>query len=84
MATVLSEQDLIAFGRRVQERRQAMGLSQTAFGEIISLHRVSVARIEAGAVDVPYSTMLAIAEALGVTVADLTADSPTRPMGKRK
>ena len=78
------EKELVAFGDRLRTLRTAAGLSQAALGELVGVHRVHVARLESGTVDVPLSTLHRLASVLGVLPGDLLNPPPPRPRGKRK
>lgn len=89
MALLVDSPELIQLGQRVRSLRATAGLSQTALADLTGIHRVTLNRIEAGLVDVSYSTLLALATALNVPASELTEPpaappEPPRPMGKRK
>ena len=96
MAVVMAKEkdpQLLALGLRIKAHRHAAGLSQEALGELTGMHRVSINRIENGGHDISFTTLVAFADALNVTVQELTGDQlppptppgpPGRPMGKRK
>ena len=77
---------LVAFGLRLKAKREAAGLSQAALGELVGLHRVSIARLEAGAWDVSLTMLRLLADALGTTTGELLEQPspPPRSLGKRK
>lgn len=53
---------------RIKERREALGISQAELAEKCGYtSRTSIAKIESGAVDLPQSKIIAIADALYVT-----------------
>jgi transcriptional regulator with XRE-family HTH domain len=58
-------------GERIRERRKALGISQEQLGERAGLHRTYVGQVERGDVNVTVRTLLAVADGLGVDVADL-------------
>lgn len=82
--------DLVAFAHRLKAARLAAGMSQAELAERADLHRVSIARIEAGGWDVTLTTAGRLATALGIAVEMLVAgpasqpEPSQRPMGKRK
>ena len=87
MAVAVDKPDLIAFGQRVRQFRTAANLSQAALADLVGINRVNLSRIETGLVDVSFSTLVALASALNVGVADLAPPAdpePPKPMGKRK
>ena len=65
------ERLLVRFGQRVREKRVAAGFSQESFAEACGLHRTYVGGIERGERNVALLNVSAIAEALGVTMAEL-------------
>jgi len=68
-ATASELQEVI--GRNIQRRRLASGLSAGDLARIIGHSETYVRRIEAGRASLRAMTLGAIAEALGVTAADL-------------
>ncbi len=60
------------FGRRVRDRRLAMGLSQEAFAGRCGLDRTYISGIERGKRNVSLRNIEVIAEALGTSISDLT------------
>lgn len=59
------------FGARVRELRLARGFSQERLGEIANLHRNYIGGVERGERNIGLDNIHALAEALGVEVADL-------------
>jgi transcriptional regulator with XRE-family HTH domain len=76
MLTLLTKPDerLAAIGRRLKAAREAAGLSQQEVATRAELHRVTVAKIEAGKIDITLTTLFALAEAVGVPYEQLTDD----------
>jgi transcriptional regulator with XRE-family HTH domain len=67
--------DILArFGRRVRERRLALGLSREAFAAKCGLDRTYISGIERGQRNVAMRNILAIATALKTSISDLTRD----------
>ncbi len=60
------------FGRKVREKRAALGLSQEEFADKCGLDRTYISGIERGKRNVSLRNIHAIAEALGTTVSELT------------
>jgi transcriptional regulator with XRE-family HTH domain len=61
-------------GQRIRELRIKQGFdSQDAFSEFMGLHRTVVGFWETGRKDLRLSTLLRVAEALGVTLSELLA-----------
>lgn len=61
----------VEFGRRVRQRRHALGLSQLAFGEVVGLHFTYISDVELGRRNVTLETILRLAAALEVDPAEL-------------
>ena len=62
----------IEIGKRIKARREELKLSQRALAEKMGYsHHSTVARIEAGTVDIPQSRIARFAEVLGVPVSYL-------------
>ena len=67
---------MIPLYKNIRSARIAAGLSQEQFAQMIGYtDRSSVAKIEAGKVDLPQSKIAAIAEALHTTVTELLKDT---------
>ena len=61
-------------GQRIREIRIQRGFaSQEALAEYLNVHRTFVGHLETGRKDFRLSTMIKVAEALGVTLSDLFA-----------
>ena len=58
-------------GNRIRAARTEHGLTQKALGTMAGVHEVHVSRLESGSLDTRISTLRKIADALGVTLADL-------------
>jgi transcriptional regulator with XRE-family HTH domain len=74
----------LEFGRRVRERRHALGLSQLAFADVVGLHFTYISDVELGRRNVTLETILRLAAALEVDAAELVtglqpADPTLRP-----
>jgi transcriptional regulator with XRE-family HTH domain len=65
------EHDLRNFGVALKRARQARGVSQEKLAELVSLSGRTVQRIEAGAVNVPFTTLLRLRRALGCPITSL-------------
>lgn len=71
-------------GTRIRELREAQGLSQRDLAKAIGMARSLVGYVEAGTKVPTLTTVDAIAQALGVSLADLVADeTPERGTTKR-
>ena len=62
------------FGSRVRQLRKARGFSQEAFADNCHLDRTYISGIERGKRNVALCNIDAIAQALAVTVSELTKD----------
>jgi len=65
------------FGARLRHLREAAGLSQSELADLAGVHRVALARYEADRVEPLFSAVLRIADALGVSVAELAYTPPS-------
>ena len=65
---------LLKLGEKVRSYRRERGLTQEALAESLHLSVAYVSLIERGGRNPPYTTMVAIARALGVSPRDLSAD----------
>lgn len=63
-----------AFGLRVRELRLEQGLSQEALAELAGIHRTYVGSVERGERNIALDNINALADALGVSPADLVDD----------
>jgi transcriptional regulator with XRE-family HTH domain len=62
------------FGEKVRGYRHERGLTQEALAESLNLSVAYVSLIERGGRNPPYTTVVAIAHALGVPPSDVVAD----------
>jgi transcriptional regulator with XRE-family HTH domain len=62
---------LESFGKRVREKRTALGLSQEAFAAKCNLDRTYISGIERGKRNVSLRNIDTIAKALGISISDL-------------
>lgn len=69
------------FGKRLAELRQVAGLSQPELAEKSGISVGGIRGIEQGRRDPTWETVLALAEALGVSVAEF---QEKKPKGKKK
>ncbi|MFE9936297.1 helix-turn-helix domain-containing protein [Streptomyces hirsutus] len=58
-------------GDRIRDLRLRANLTQEVFAEMTGIDRRTVQRIERGTSDPPYSSLLLIADAIGVPLSDL-------------
>ena len=66
--------ELRRLGDRVREQRRTRGLTQEDLAEALDLSVAYVSLIERGGRNPPYTTVVAIARALGVPAARMVAD----------
>jgi transcriptional regulator with XRE-family HTH domain len=71
-----AEQVPAAVGRRVRDRRAARGLTLDQLAERSGVSRRMIVNVEAGTSNASISTLLRLATALQVSLADLVADAP--------
>jgi len=67
-------EELRRLGERVREQRRNRGLTQEALAEALELSVAYVSLIERGGRNPPYTTVVAIARALGVAPSRIVAD----------
>jgi transcriptional regulator with XRE-family HTH domain len=63
--------DLRRIGQVVRSLRHEIGLSQEKFAELAQVHRNYVGSLERGEKNISYSTLARIADAGGISVAEL-------------
>ena len=69
----MSDEINAKIGKAVRTARLAKGLSQAQVGDRIGLSRASVANLEAGRQGLPFPTMAAVVQVLGIDLAPLIA-----------
>ena len=67
-------EELRRLGERVREQRRSRGLTQEALAEALDLSVAYVSLIERGGRNPPYTTVVAIARALGVSMSRIVVD----------
>jgi transcriptional regulator with XRE-family HTH domain len=67
-------EELRRLGERVREERRGRGLTQESLAESLDLSVAYVSLIERGGRNPPYTTVVAIARALGVPMSRLVTD----------
>jgi transcriptional regulator with XRE-family HTH domain len=67
------ERNLRRFGANVRSLRIANGLSQEALAELTRLHRTAIGKIELGGLEPRLTTLVILADGLGVRIDDLVA-----------
>lgn len=66
---------LTAMGRRIKQRREALGMTAEELAEQIGRTRGYISRLENGKAGEALSDLLAVARALGTTLADLVGET---------
>ncbi len=66
--------ELRRLGDRIREQRRSRGLTQEALAESLDLSVAYVSLIERGGRNPPYTTVVAIARALGVPMSRIVVD----------
>jgi transcriptional regulator with XRE-family HTH domain len=69
--------------RTVRRLREARGLSQEAFAQVVGVHRTTMGRIERGAYDLSLSTLEQIAVALELRLSELLAEAEAADLRRR-
>ncbi len=64
-------EELRRLGERVRDQRRSRGLTQEALAETLDLSVAYVSLIERGGRNPPYTTVIAIAHALGVSAREI-------------
>jgi transcriptional regulator with XRE-family HTH domain len=67
-------EELRRLGDRVREQRRSQGMTQEALAEALDLSVAYVSLIERGGRNPPYTTVVAIARALGVPTSQMIAE----------
>jgi transcriptional regulator with XRE-family HTH domain len=67
-------EELRKLGERVREQRRNRGLTQEALAEALDLSVAYVSLIERGGRNPPYTTVVAIARALGIAPSRMVVD----------
>lgn len=70
-----------ALGLAVRQGRLRLGYSQEGFAELLGMHRTQLGHIEQGRKDCRLSTIVRIAESLGLTASGLLAAAETAVPG---
>ncbi len=65
------QQYLRRLGLEIRRRREGCGLSQESFAVVVSLHRTYIGAIERGERNISVGSLLPIARALNLTLAQL-------------
>jgi transcriptional regulator with XRE-family HTH domain len=67
------------FGRRLKALREQAGVTQEALARTAGLSTSAIAKLEQRDLDPSWSTVQALAKALGVSCDDFAADEPNEP-----
>jgi transcriptional regulator with XRE-family HTH domain len=70
---------MVAIGAEVRRHRKARRLSQERLAELTGLHRTYIGMVEHGQRTLSVTTLIALARALGTSVATLVATVPRSP-----
>jgi transcriptional regulator with XRE-family HTH domain len=73
----------VQFGERVREVRQSRSLSQEALADLAGLDRTYISSVERGRRNISLRNIEAIADALGVGLADLLKGLGAKAGGRR-
>lgn len=65
------QRKLIAFGARLRQERQRVGISQEDLADRAGLHRTYVGAVERGERNISLGSMVTLADALNVPLTDL-------------
>lgn len=68
----------VALGLKIKEVRALRGITQEDLAETVGVFRTYMSRIETGVANPTFSMMLALADALAVTVCDLLQPPASR------
>jgi len=74
-------------GRRIAERRRALGMNQTELAEVLGISQQTMANYEAGLVRVAIAMLPTLAQTLGLTIEELigVASKPSaKPAPKKR
>jgi transcriptional regulator with XRE-family HTH domain len=66
---------LVRLGERIRDERRCRGLTQAELAETLNLSVAYVSLIERGGRNPPYTTVIAIARALGVSAAHIVPEA---------
>lgn len=72
-----TDKALTVLGELIHGYREAAGITQKVIADKVGLNRSSIANIEAGRQDIPVTRLMLIADALGVSPADLLPGGDT-------
>lgn len=67
-----------ALGSAIRAERNAAGLSLDGLGQRVGIHRNTVSLYELGKMEVPFGTLVDIADALGMSVSQLARSGEER------
>ncbi|MEX1141624.1 MAG: helix-turn-helix transcriptional regulator [Thermoleophilaceae bacterium] len=68
--------ELVAFGERVRELREAAGMTQEGLAHAAGLHWTYIGQIERGERNLTYKNVLKLARGLGVEPSELMPSEP--------
>lgn len=70
--------EIEALGKTIKAERNAAGLSLDALGAAVGIHRNTVSNYELGKKEIQFGTLIDIADALGLSVSQLTRGAENR------
>ena len=71
------------FGGKLRRTREKKGMSQDDLADLAGLHRTVISRHELGKTDVKLSSVVKLANALGITVSELCSEISGPQRGER-
>ena len=72
------------FGRKLRQTRHEKAISQDELADRSGLHRTVISDHELGKVDLRLSSIVKLADALGVSVSELCSEISLPPRGERE
>ena len=72
--------DLLIFAENIRYYRKRAALTQMQLADKLGYDKSSIAKIETGKVDVPYSKLIGLAKALGCSPLDLLPSTKDNPL----
>ena len=73
---------LQVLGERIRDLRKARGWSQERFADICGVHRTYMGHLERGEKNVSFNTLSRLADALGISLAELVSHEGKSPSKK--
>lgn len=76
---MIKDIDLIEFGNRLKKYREQRHLTQAKLAEMVGTNQKHLSRIECGYHSVNFTTIVAIAKALNISIDSLVMDFDNKP-----